>query len=344
MDSDILISIIVPAYNVAPWLARCLDSICAQSYRNLEILVIDDGSTDETAAIADRYARQDPRVRVIHQENRGLVEVRERGIETASGAFVGFVDGDDEIEPDMMERLLRNARQYGADISQCGILYCFDDGREKPIHGTGETYVFDSEQGTRELLTGSRMEPSLCNKIYKRELLPDSCLDKTAVNNEDLLRNYVLFSRAERSVFEDFCGYRYRRHRGSMSNNSRRKSIAENVLKARRLILENAGGDIRKEALRCYVDALIISYNGTVGKHGGEDAELRAVCREELAGMAGKSGALPRSVRLRILAILRAPLLYDAAYSLHRRAMFARIRRQAEAAKKEKGPDASETE
>ena len=141
MKNNILISIIVPAYNVEQWIERCLDSIRNQTYRNLEIIVIDDGSTDKTPEILESYSQKEERIIVVHQENSGLAIVREKGIAMAKGDYVGFVDGDDVIESNMYERLLNNAIKYHADISHCGIKYCFYDGRVKMHWGTGDIKV-----------------------------------------------------------------------------------------------------------------------------------------------------------------------------------------------------------
>ena len=225
MSKEILLSIIVPAYNVARWITRCMDSILAQSYRNIEVIVIDDGSTDETPVIIDEYSEKDQRVHVIHQNNQGLVKSREVGIKAACGEFVGFVDGDDEIEPHMYEKLINNAVKHNAQISQCGIMYCFYDGRRKPVHGAETLTVYDRIEGLKAILSGDEMEPSLCNKIYHASIIKDSCLDPTIVNNEDMLRNVVLFNRAEHSVMEDFCGYHYWRREESMSNNTKSVEI-----------------------------------------------------------------------------------------------------------------------
>ncbi len=331
MDSTILISVIVPAYNVEQWLSRCLDSILAQTYPNLEILVINDGSTDDTPAIADHFAKKDPRIRVIHQMNRGLIEVRERGIQEAKGQFVGFVDGDDEVAPDMYGRLLENALKYDAQISQCGILYCFYDGRKKPVGEIKELLVLDREEGLIKLLEGDQMEPSLCNKIYKRELLPDSCPDKTLINNEDLLRNSVIFGRAERSVMDGFCGYFYWRRSGSMSNNSQAVRIAENILKVRRLILDQAKGNVRKAAEKLYITGLINTYNKLVGRKDPEARALQKRCQKELRFYIRKDSSISVSTRMRIRALCTVPGIYSALYSIHRKRMYAGIRKEANA-------------
>ena len=113
------ISVIIPAYNVAPWLPRCLDSVLAQTYSKLEIIVVDDGSADNTRQVMEDYAARDGRIRPIFKENGGVTSARLAGVAAATGEWVGFADGDDAIDPDMYRHLLENAHAYGADISHC---------------------------------------------------------------------------------------------------------------------------------------------------------------------------------------------------------------------------------
>ena len=133
MNSD-LISIIVPAYNIEKFVERCLESISAQTYQDLEIIVVDDGSTDSTAEVIDQYRKKDDRVIAIHKQNGGVSTARSAGLAIATGEYIGFVDGDDYIEPQMFERLLTNMRKYGADISHCGYKMIFPDGHEDEHH------------------------------------------------------------------------------------------------------------------------------------------------------------------------------------------------------------------
>lgn len=317
MDRMPLITIIVPAYNVEAWLPRCLDSVLAQTYANLEVLVINDGSTDGTEAIIDTYAKSDQRVVAIHQANAGLIEVRETGIQLAKGEYIGFVDGDDTIEPDMFKRLLNNALKYDAAISQCGMLYCFYDGRKKPMHGTGKLTVYSRSDGCRALLHGEDMEPSLCNKLYRREILKESCLDRSVMNNEDLLRNFVLFSRADRSVLEDFCGYHYWRRAGSMSNDGFQAKRCQDLVRARSLILENAEDDLRSAAMQSYVNALISCYNSAVGVRTEDACGLRGECKKNLGMIRGELSLLPKGLYLRALGILNLPWAYHAVIRFH---------------------------
>ena len=105
------ITVIVPAYNVEKWISTCLDSIIANTYKNLEILCIDDGSTDRTSGILDQYASRDSRIRVIHQENRGIGATRNRGIEEASGSWISYVDADDSIVENYFEVLIQGGNE-----------------------------------------------------------------------------------------------------------------------------------------------------------------------------------------------------------------------------------------
>jgi glycosyltransferase involved in cell wall biosynthesis len=116
-----VISIIVPVYKVEPYLRRCVDSILAQTFRDFECILIDDGSPDNCPAICDEYAKKDSRIVVIHQENKGVSAARNAGLDRAQGEWIGFVDGDDWCDKGMYETLYKNARRHDADISICGL-------------------------------------------------------------------------------------------------------------------------------------------------------------------------------------------------------------------------------
>ena len=128
-----LISIIVPAYNIEKYIGRCLDSILNQTYKNIEVIVVNDGSSDSTGSIIDDYSRKDDRVKPFHKENGGVSSARILGVNHAIGDYIGFVDGDDYVEPEMFEHLLNNALKYNADISHCGYQMVFPNGRIERI-------------------------------------------------------------------------------------------------------------------------------------------------------------------------------------------------------------------
>ena len=113
------VSVIVAAYNIEKYIARCLDSILNQTYKNLEIIVVNDGSSDNTGEIIDKYSEKDIRIKVIHKENSGVSSARNKGLDMSTGDYIGFVDGDDTLETDMYELLVSNAIKNNADISHC---------------------------------------------------------------------------------------------------------------------------------------------------------------------------------------------------------------------------------
>ena len=213
------ISIIVPAYNLEQHLAGCLDSILAQTHTNIEVVVVDDGSADHTADVIAQYAEKDPRIKPVYKENGGVTSARLRGVAEASGDWMGFVDGDDYVEPSMFERLLENAVTYQAQISHCGYQMVFPDGHRECYYNTGRLAQQDKLTGLKDLLDGSFIEPGLCNKLFHKtlfhSLLHDGVMDPTIRNNEDLLMNYYLFREAKKSVFEDVCPYYYMLRSGS---------------------------------------------------------------------------------------------------------------------------------
>ncbi len=204
-----LISIIIPAYNIESYIENCLNSVCEQSYQNIEVIAVDDGSTDQTGRIIDRLAEKDPRIVPIHKENQGVSAARNTGLEYAKGAYIGFVDGDDVIEREMYEILMKNALEYQADISHCGYQMIFPN-RVDYYYNSGEKRIRSREEGLCDLIRADKVEPGLWNKLYKKELIQNQRMDETIRINEDLLFNYEAFKNAKQSVFEDVPLYHYR--------------------------------------------------------------------------------------------------------------------------------------
>lgn len=171
MEQNILLSIIVPVYNIKDCLERCVESIRNQTWRNLEILLVDDGSTDGTGALCDALGERDGRIRVFHKENGGSSSARNLGIREAKGAWLGFVDSDDWIDADMYERLLETALAFGADIAQASRDEIDAQGKRRPdvCAPPKETCFCASRDFMRELLL-HRGDCSFCTKLVKREL------------------------------------------------------------------------------------------------------------------------------------------------------------------------------
>lgn len=203
-----LVSVIIPAYNIEDYIGRCLDSIISQTYKNLEIIVVDDGSRDYTGEILDNYAKKDRRIKVIHKENGGVSSARNKGIEAAEGDYIGFIDGDDLIEPEMYKTLVDLLEEENVDIAHCGYQMVFPD-RIDYYHNTGKKKIQTTEEGLKDLLSGEMIEPGLVNKLYKKELIKNCRLNETVKINEDLLMNYQLFKLSQKSVYYDITPYSY---------------------------------------------------------------------------------------------------------------------------------------
>jgi len=239
---DERISVIVPVHNVGLYIRRCVESILKQTYNNLEIILVDDGSTDESPAILGQLSYQDNRIRILIQKNEGVTSARLAGIEIATGEWISFVDGDDEIEPDMYERLYKNAIKYKADISHCGYQMIFPD-RIDYYYNTGNIKKQNKSTGLADLLSGSTIEPSLCNKLFRRSLFVNCQMaiqmDRSIHNMEDLLMNYYLFREADSSVYEDFCPYHYLVRKGSAATSTLSMNKLDDPWKVFNIILDD---------------------------------------------------------------------------------------------------------
>lgn len=164
-----MISVIVPVYNVEPYLRKCLDSILAQTYQDLEILIIDDGSTDGSGKICDEYPEKDERIRVFHTENKGLSAARNLGLDNATGDWIGFIDSDDWIEPDMYEVLIKRAEETGADVVECG---CHADYTTTSYEHSAIQKTVSGIDAVEALIRGE-IRTQVWNKIWRRHLFID---------------------------------------------------------------------------------------------------------------------------------------------------------------------------
>ena len=255
---NLLISIIIPAYNIENYIAKCLDSLLNQTYRNLEIIVVDDGSSDNTGKVIDDYLSKYDNIKVIHKKNAGVSAARNSGIEVASGDYIGFVDGDDTVDEEMFEVLIENAIKYDADISHCGYKMVFPS-RIDYYHNTGVLVGQNNEIGLKDLLAGNRVEPGLWNKIYKKELFKDIKIDESIKINEDLLVNYYLFKKAKKSIFYDKCFYNYTLRKGSAATSKVNINKIIDPIKVRKEILEDLekNSDLYDIAYEKYIMSLV---------------------------------------------------------------------------------------
>lgn len=167
-----LISVIVAIYKVEQWLPRCIDSILAQTHRNIELILVDDGSPDNCGKLCDDYAKKDARIRVIHKENGGQSTARNSALDIAQGDYIGFIDGDDWIEPTMYEVLLSHLKAFSVDIVQCGCYRWIDGNVCKDVESRKQL-LLSSDEALDALTTSAFMEinTSVCCKLFTREVI-----------------------------------------------------------------------------------------------------------------------------------------------------------------------------
>ncbi len=214
MDQE-LISVIVPVYKVEAYIRRCVDSILAQSYRNIEIILVDDGTPDNSGAICDEYAASDARVKVIHQKNMGLSEARNSGMREASGEYFCFIDSDDFVHPDYCGGLLGLAREYEAPMAVCG--YEFTSGNSVEL--SGEAYDVTVRNGREAMyhLINNEHTNYVWRRICKRELF-DGLRFEPGRLCEDIAIMYKLIDRCEKVVYTEAPYYGYFDNSSSIVN------------------------------------------------------------------------------------------------------------------------------
>ncbi len=225
--SEPLISVIVPVYNVEKYIAACVDSILAQTYTNLEILLVDDGSTDSSGALCDEYARRDVRVRVIHQENGGLSDARNTGMQSAQGTYFAFVDSDDFIAGDYIAYLYGMIEKHHAQIAVCGYQKVYP-GDENSCYGTqtdkhnsvNSEKVYRTEEGLRQLLYQRGMITSAWGRLFDASLFiqADAIQFPVGKLHEDVAVMYKLFGAADTIVCGDEAKYYYLQRADSIVN------------------------------------------------------------------------------------------------------------------------------
>ncbi|WNW17349.1 glycosyltransferase family 2 protein [Lactiplantibacillus plantarum] len=229
------LSVIIPVYNVQSYLSKCIDSVVRQTFKDFELLLIDDGSTDKSGAICDRYARNDSRIKVIHKSNGGLSDARNAGIEIAQGDFIFFIDSDDYIHEQLFEALLHSARLHSAEIVECGVKDVpennvddcsgFDYGLEA---AEAASHVYSHDEAVENILD-YRFKIMAWNKLYKRELFQSLRFPKGKLHEDEFLTPYLV-DHCSKYVEIGLPYYRYVQRKNSIMSsqfNSHRLDILE---------------------------------------------------------------------------------------------------------------------
>lgn len=195
---DKLISVIVPIYNVENYLVKCIESIINQTYSNLEIILVDDGSHDNCHIICDKYAKKDRRIKVIHKKNGGLSDARNAGLDIATGEYISFIDSDDYISLYFYEKLEKVMEISDSDIVECDVLkFEINDEIREFSNKDLEFDVFDNKDAMKSLILNNRLSTIACNKLYKKEIT-SGLKFKVGKTNEDDFYMYLAFDKANK--------------------------------------------------------------------------------------------------------------------------------------------------
>lgn len=222
-----MISIIVPIYRVECYLRRCIDSLLAQTYKDLEIILVDDGSPDNSSLICDEYAMKDHRIRVIHQGNTGLSAARNAGMKVASGTYIGFVDSDDYVEPRMYENLIRIIEANNADIAMCGCRIVAESSEiiGNDIFEENAVYKID-EIISRFVLT---LKTASWNKLYRSSSVKGSQFPSGRIHGEDLVFIMSVLAPTTTLATTSYVGYNYIKRENSITTGIFKQSSFDEV-------------------------------------------------------------------------------------------------------------------
>ena len=318
MKDKVLISVIVTAYNIKDYLPRCLDSLLRQTYENLEVIVVDDGSIDGTAAICDDYAAKNARIRVIHKENGGPSSARNAGVAIAHGEYIGYVDGDDWIEPHMYEVMLSACEKHDAELAICAyrqvgaatVFYEFSEkqyllSREEAL----ETYVCDDRP--------YHIYNSVWSKLFRRDII-EGMTFPVGKKSEDILYTAYALLQAENCIFLDSPLYNYVVSReGSIMNLGMAERRFEDEIpfwREQRKMFERAGyEELARKAAYHFYRRMLFYYVDFVERGMGEAAKkltgmLKAEKKEILGVYGNDFVAAGDMVRMKLF--LLSPKVY----------------------------------
>lgn len=292
-----LISVIVPVYKVECYLDRCVQSIIGQTYANLEIILIDDGSPDNCPIMCDVWKNRDSRIRVIHKNNGGLSDARNAGVVAAAGEYIAFVDSDDWIAPQMLERLYDAIQRDSSDIAACAVEMVWDDGTQSRMFTVQTNCVLEKKEAQHALLKETLLKQPVWYKLYRREIIR-GILFEVGRYHEDVFWSYQVMGNAKCVSLIDYKGYFYNQRCGSIMGEEysykrldaieaferryryiakyfpsleceARLSILEGCIYHGQMVLKHLRGKDRKQAM-CYLEEVEHKYLIKCGDYAGQ--------------------------------------------------------------------------
>jgi len=288
---DKLVSIIIPVFKVEKYLKRCIDSIISQTYKNIEIILVDDGSDDNCPKICDEYKKIDSRIVVIHKKNGGLSDARNYGIKEAKGEYITFVDSDDTIEQNYVDCLLETLLKNNADISVCGYMVKYDNGKEIP-NANGKQMILNSKETLENMLYQRDFNVASWAKLYKRSLFNKIEFPVGKIH-EDAFTTYKLVMKSKRIACDLKPLYNYM---------IRSNSILTGDFSEKKLLVIDAYDEMGKAISKKYNDLESAIIRGKV--------YARISCLRQMINCKPRLKELEKSIRKEIL-LYKKNILFD---------------------------------
>jgi glycosyltransferase involved in cell wall biosynthesis len=330
LEMDPLVSVIVPVYNVLPYLHEALDSLIGQTYRELEIILIDDGSTDGSGDVCDEYAERDQRINVIHQENKGLSAARNVGLDRANGGFIAFLDPDDAFHSEFIEIMLSSMIRENVDIALCkySIQYTTEKmtwsstDKKQPLINSG---IYDRPTVLDVLVKGN-INVSVWNKIYRKDLWNSIRFYEGHVH-EDIDNAYSIFSNINKLFVVQDSLYIHRKRPGSITMDYSYRNIDDafqSVIRTESFINANVPSIFSEKQQLCFQQTLIMNilncYYRSKKVTGVSKHEYRTKLRQQIIKTGEKYdlSVFCFKVRLAYSMIRKCPLFFDLCYPCYR--------------------------
>lgn len=256
-----MISVIIPVYNVEKWLRLCVESITHQTYKNLEIILVEDGSPDNCGKICDQLAKEDERIIVFHKNNGGLSDARNCGLDVAKGSYICFVDSDDYLEPRMLEKLMDDITKENAEIAVCNYIYEYErsleDSQDQNTYQISEKKIMTGDEFIRLEQQKNAFCVVVWNKLYSKEIFKEIRFPVEKIHEDEFIFHKIVYP-CKRIICDPYIGYHYRLRKDSLTGkggnswnrveafSDRCKYFIENNNKDLALISEKKFADVLK--------------------------------------------------------------------------------------------------
>lgn len=270
-----LISVIVPIYNVEQYLCRCVECLTAQTYKNLEIILVDDGSPDNCPQFCDAYAKKDSRIKVIHKKNGGLSDARNAGMKVATGEYISFIDSDDYVSNDFIETLYNAILSENSDIVECSVVKFYEDEHFDEYKDDLKITSFNTEESLSKLIAENPFKQHVWNKLYKSDLV-SGVPYAVGKLNEDEFWTYQIFGQAKKVTRVNKTMYYYFQRQSSIMGNTynlRRLDALEGKANRQKYIEKYFPG-LAAQAKVDLFESCIFAYQSVLKYMGGKDKKI----------------------------------------------------------------------